>query len=88
MNHNQSRYNTRIILRLPFRFSYHFFAHQNWKLEIINSFSLYRGRKINNSVAESMNASIADLISNTKSIRNSERRKKRSMYAVNKTGLL
>lgn len=58
----------------------------NWKQEIINSFSLYRGRRINNSVAESMNAIIADLISNTKGIRNSERRKKRIMYAVNKTG--
>ena len=57
-----------------------------WKQEIINSFSLYRGRRINNSVAESMNATIKDLISNTKGIRNSERRKKRIMYAVNKTG--
>lgn len=37
----------------------------NWKHKIINSFSLYRGRRINNSVAETMNAIIADLISNT-----------------------
>lgn len=58
---------------------------QNWRDEIINSFTIYKGRRINNSVAESMNALIKDLLHNTKGIRNSERRKKRIMYAVNKT---
>lgn len=59
---------------------------QNWRIEIINSFTIYKGRRINNSVAESMNSIIKDLLHNTKGIRNHERRKKRIMYAVNKTG--
>ena len=53
--------------------------------EIINSFTYYKGKRINSSVAESMNATIKDLLFNTKGIRNNERRKKRIMYAVNKT---
>lgn len=58
----------------------------NWKQEIINSFTIYKGKRINNSVAESMNAIIKRLLYNTKGIRNSDRRKKRIMYAINKTG--
>ena len=40
------------------------------------------------SIAESMNATISTLLFNTKGIRNIERRRKRIMYAVNKTGFL
>lgn len=58
----------------------------NWRQEIINSFTLYKGRRINNSIAESMNAKISTLLFNTKGIRNHERRKKRIMYMINKTG--
>ncbi len=58
----------------------------NWRTEIINSFIVYRGKRINSSVAESMNATISTLIFNTRGIRNSERRRKRIMYAVNKSG--
>ena len=59
---------------------------KNWKTEIINSFTLYKGRRLNTSVAESMNATIAKLIYNSKGIRNSDRRRKRIIYAVNKKG--
>jgi len=59
---------------------------KNWKVEVINSFTLYKGRRLNTSVAESMNATIAKLIYNSKGIRNSERRRKRIIYAVNKKG--
>ncbi|MCI8541285.1 MAG: transposase [Erysipelotrichaceae bacterium] len=60
----------------------------NWKVEIINSFIVYKGKRINSSVAESMNATIFTLLFNTKGIRDTERRRKRIMYAVNKTGFL
>ena len=60
----------------------------NWKVEIINSFIIYKGKRINSSIAESMNATISTLLFNTKGIRNIERRRKRIMYAVNKTGFL
>ena len=58
----------------------------NWKDEIINSFTIYKGRRINSSIAESMNARISELMYNTKGIRNHERRKKRIMYCINKDG--
>lgn len=60
----------------------------NWRQEIINSFIVYRGKRINSSVAESMNAIVSTLLFNTKGIRNIERRRKRIIYAVNKTGFL
>ena len=58
----------------------------NWKQEIINSFTFHEGKRINNSIAESINSQISVLLFNTKGIRNNERRKKRIMYAINKTG--
>ena len=58
----------------------------NWKEEIINSFTLYRGKRINNGVAESINAQVKLLLYNTRGIRNHERRRKRIMYAINKEG--
>ena len=58
----------------------------NWKQEIINSFTVHEGKRINNSIAESINSQISVLLFNTKGIRNNERRKKRIMYAINKTG--
>ncbi len=60
----------------------------NWKKEIINSFIVYKGRRINSSTAESMNAQIATLLYNTRGIRNSARRKKRIMYCINKEGFV
>ena len=60
----------------------------NRKVEIINSFIVYKGKRINSGIAESMNATISTLLFNTKGIRNTERRRKRIMYVVNKTGFL
>jgi len=61
---------------------------KSWKVEIINSFIKYKGKRINNGVAESINETVSSLIYNTKGIRNIERRRKRIMYAVNKTGFV
>lgn len=58
----------------------------NWKQEIINSFIIYKNRRINNGVAESMNSIIATVIYNSKNIRNHDRRRKRIMYVINKSG--
>lgn len=60
----------------------------NWKEEIIPSFYLYKGVRINSSVAESMNSQIATLLYNTKGIRNSERRRKRIMYKYKQCSFL
>ena len=63
-------------------------AISNWRKEIGNSFLTYKGRRVNNGVAESLNSTISLLLFNTRGIRNVERRRKRIMYAVNKTGFL
>ena len=55
----------------------------NWDKEIANSFNYYKGKRISNGIAESINAKISTVIFNSKGIRNSERRKKRIMYVVN-----
>jgi len=57
-----------------------------WKPYIVNSFITYKGRRLNNGVAESINARVKLLLYNTRGIRNSSRRRKRIMYAVNKNG--
>ena len=58
----------------------------NWRQEIINSFIRYEGLRVNNGVAESLNSRISVLLFNTRGIRDSERRRKRIMYAVNRSG--
>lgn len=60
----------------------------HWRKEIVNSFIIYKGFRLNNGVAESLNATVSTLLFNTRGIRNSERRKKRIMYAVNKDQFL
>ena len=59
---------------------------KNWKKEILNSFIRYKGRRINNGVAEGINATISLLLFNTRGIKNNRRRRKRILYAVNKNG--
>ncbi len=61
---------------------------QNWRTEIINSFTYYRGKRINNSVAESINSQVKLVLYNSRGIRNSDRRRKRIMYAINKSAFL
>ena len=63
-------------------------AISNWRKEIVNSFLMYKGRRVNNGIAESLNATISTLLFNTRGIRNVERRRKRIMYAINKTGFM
>jgi transposase len=60
----------------------------HWRKEIVNSFITYKRFRLNNGVAESLNATVSTLLFNTRGIRNSERRKKRIMYAVNKDQFL
>lgn len=60
----------------------------NWKQEIINSFIVYKERRLNNGIAESINESIALLIYTTKGIRDADRRRKRIIYSVNKEGFM
>lgn len=60
----------------------------NWDCEIINSFLTYKGRRVNTSVAESINSGVKRVLYNSKGIRNPERRKKRIMFAINKNGFL
>lgn len=55
----------------------------NWDIEIANSFIYYKGRRISNGIAESINAKISTVLFNSKGIRNSNRRKKHIMYVVN-----
>lgn len=59
-------------------------ALNNWDNEIANSFYNYQGIRISNGSAEGINSLISTVIFNSKRIRNSERRKKRTMYVVNK----
>ena len=61
---------------------------QHWRIEILNSFCMLHGKRINNSVAESLNSQVKLVLYNSKGIRNSERRRKRIMYAINKSGFL
>lgn len=58
----------------------------NWRDEIVNSFIFYKGRRLSSGIAESINQNIAALLYNTKGIRDSVRRRKRIMYAINKEG--
>lgn len=61
---------------------------KNWKEEITNSFIMINNRRINNGIAESINANIAKIIYNTKGIKDNRRRRKRIMYSINKKGFV
>ncbi len=56
----------------------------NWNAEIINSFSIYNNRRINNSYIESRNSSIEKLISNANGFTNFKRTRNRILYCLNK----
>lgn len=58
--------------------------YDNWKEEIINSFIRYKGRRLNSGVAESINSQIRTVLYVSKGIKNSSRRRKRIMHAINK----
>lgn len=56
----------------------------NWNQEIINSFSLYNNRRINNSYIESRNGSIEKLINNANGFTNFKRTRNRILYCLNR----
>ena len=56
----------------------------NWNKEIINSFTIIGGRRINNSYIESRNSIIERLFLNANGFRNFKRTRNRIMYCINK----
>jgi len=57
----------------------------NWKHEILNSFTLIDGKRINNSYIESKNRIIGKLITNANGFTDFKRTRNRIMYCLNKT---
>lgn len=56
----------------------------NWREEILNSFIRYKGKRLSNSTAESINSKIRTVLYVSKGIKNSKRRRNRIMYSINK----
>ena len=56
----------------------------NWKKEIVNSFIVIEGKRINNSFIESRNRQIGSLIYNANGLSNFKRTRNRIMYSINK----
>jgi len=56
----------------------------NWSEEIINSFNIAHGKRINNSYIESRNKQIEVLIYNANGFQNYKRTRKRILYCINK----
>lgn len=56
----------------------------NWKNEIVNSFIVVNGKRINNSYIESRNRSIDTLLYNANGLINFKRSRNRIMYCINK----
>lgn len=57
---------------------------KNWKLEIMNSFRWFKGRRISNGCIEGKNSYIKKILSNANGMRNFKRVKNRIMYNQNK----
>lgn len=55
----------------------------NWREEIINSFTLINGKRINNSYMESKNRVLSRLIFNANGFKNFERTRNRMLYCLN-----
>lgn len=56
----------------------------NWKDEIVNSFIVVNGKRINNSYIESRNRTIDTLMYNANGLTNFKRSRNRMMYCINK----
>jgi transposase len=56
----------------------------NWREEIINSFTIINGKRINNSYIESKNRLLKKLISNANGFTNFKRTRNRILYFLNK----
>ena len=57
----------------------------NWFDEIVNSFTIVNGKRINNSYIESRNKNIETLMFNANGLINFKRARNRIMYCINKT---
>lgn len=57
---------------------------ENWRQEIINSFIIVDGKRINNSYIESRNKQISNLFMNANGFINFKRTRNRIMYCINK----
>lgn len=55
----------------------------NWREEIINSFTLINGKRINNSYMESKNRVLSRLFFNANGFKNFERARNRMLYCLN-----
>ena len=56
---------------------------KNWREEIVNSFTLINGRRINNSYMESKNRVVSRLIFNANGFKNFKRTRNRILYCLN-----
>ena len=56
---------------------------QNWREEIINSFTKINGRRINNSYMESKNKEVGRLIFSANGFKNFKRTRNRMLYCLN-----
>ena len=59
----------------------------NWEKEIVNSFIVIEGKRINNSFIESRNRQIGSLIYNANGLSNFKRTRNRIMYCINKNDI-
>ncbi|WP_292016959.1 transposase [Megasphaera sp. UBA4233] len=69
---NVARYNKRLTVL------------SNWKQEIVNSFTVVNGRRINNSYIESKNRQVQRLLNNANGFCNFKRTRNRILYYLNK----
>lgn len=82
---NTSFNNIRIrVMKMYITDSKEYYLLKNWKEEIINSFSKYKGRRLNNGIAESINSKIRTILYVSKGIKNSKRRRYRIIHSINK----
>lgn len=59
----------------------------NWFEEIVNSFILYKGKRISNGKIEGTNSRIKTILKNADGFRNFSRMRNRIMYSINKSSL-
>lgn len=59
----------------------------NWFEEIVNSFILYKGKRISNGKIEGTNSRIKTILKNANGFRNFSRMRNRIMYSINKSSL-
>lgn len=61
---------------------------RNWFDEIVNSFTIYEGKRISNAFAERTNGKIKQILANSKGLSNFDRFKRRVMYVVDPNSII